>query len=229
MPVEKRPKDYYYQLGSEQFLEMYPAMEWNGMRHFRCADILYEAGEHQNATAHYILGSEEMVKSLFCLLVARDASLKKRPWFAKLFYSHTARHELLSDMFPLFLVLRRLMQPEKKIDGFLKNLGVFALNAFLGYTAHKWWENAEDRKQKAFYVDHDKKLIDPGNIDPYEVQISRSTVSLIRVEVYRSLREIEQASDEKVRRWIKELNFHKMDDLRLEAIKEFNIARDSIR
>ncbi|TCC88665.1 hypothetical protein EZ428_18685 [Pedobacter frigiditerrae] len=225
MAVNTRPKDYYYQLSSGQFLEMYPAMELNGLRHFRCADILYTAGEHQNATAHYILGSEEMVKSFFCLLVARDASLKARPWFARLFYSHTARHEILKDMFPLFLVLIRLMDPEKKIDGFWTGFSVFALNAFLGYTAHIWWEDAEGRKHKAFYVDHDKRLIDPGAIDPYEVEVARSTVSLIRAEVPRFLRRIEQAPDNRVRKWMKEFNFIKMDDLRLETIRQLNLVK----
>lgn len=225
MALKKKPKDYYYQLSSEQFLEMYPAMEANGMRHFHCGDILLHADEYQNAIAHYILGSEEMVKSFFCLLVARDASLKGRPWFAKLFYNHVARHELLRDLFPLFLVMIRLMESEKKIEGFWRGVGIFAVNVFLGYTSHKWWGNAEERKQKAFYVDYSQEIIDPSKIDPYEGEIAKNTVALIRREVPRLLRKIEQASDQKVRRWIEELNFHKMDDLRLEALKELKVVK----
>ena len=74
-------------------------------------------------------------------------------------------------------------------------------------------------------MDHKQSLIDPGMIDPYEAKITKSTVSLIRTEVPRFLRKIERTSDEKVRRWLQETNFHKMDDLRLEAIKQLNLAR----
>ncbi|MFC0513388.1 hypothetical protein ACFFGT_04225 [Mucilaginibacter angelicae] len=46
-------------------------MELNAQRHFRCANILAEAGEHQNAIAHLILSTEELIKTFGALLAAK--------------------------------------------------------------------------------------------------------------------------------------------------------------
>lgn len=83
-PASKQRKSWS-NLTKKEFEEVYPVMEQNAKRHYNCAEILAAASEHQNAIAHLILGSEELIKTFSGLLIAKGVNLKKQSWYRKLF------------------------------------------------------------------------------------------------------------------------------------------------
>ncbi len=115
--------------------------------------------------SHLILGSEELVKSFWCLLMSRNVNLKQLPWFTKLFYNHKVRHGLLKDFFSVYLFLFNSTLPTRsKGDGLLKNIQVLLSRSINAYGNYSWWKRADELKQQTFYVDFKDVLLDPSAI-----------------------------------------------------------------
>ncbi|WP_199139925.1 AbiV family abortive infection protein, partial [Pedobacter sp. ASV12] len=117
-------KSGWTSLSHAQYQQTFLVAKENAERQFLCAEILAKAYQYQNAIAHLILGSEELVKSFWCLLMGRNINLKKLPWFTKLFYNHKIRHDLLKDFFSVYLLFfNTSLSKRKKSDGILRILG----------------------------------------------------------------------------------------------------------
>lgn len=195
------------------------AME-NAQRQFSCAQILSNAGQHQNAIAHLILGSEELVKSFWCLLMARNLNLKKLPWFTKLFYNHKVRHDLLKDFFSIYLMFFNSSLPKrKKSDGVLRTLGVFIGRSITAYGNYRWWKYADVLKQRAFYVDFVNEVIDPASITVSDYTNALHYVTLFRNDLSEMIAKIERSTDTQLQLLVEELQLFEIDRLRQETYK----------
>ncbi|RZJ90846.1 MAG: AbiV family abortive infection protein [Chryseobacterium sp.] len=207
-------------LSQVQYKETFVVAGKNAERHFACSEILSSAGQHQNAIAHLILGSEELVKSFWCLLMGRNVDLKRLPWFTKLFYNHKIRHDLLKDFFSVYLLFFNSSLPKRKrSDGFFKTIGVFIGRSLTAYGNYRWWENADLLKQRAFYVDFADGIIDPALISASDYISALNYVTLFRNDFKQMVAKIESLSDSQLQNLIDELQLYEIDRLRQETYK----------
>lgn len=207
-------------LSHEQYKETFIVAMGNAERHFSCSEILAGAGQHQNAIAHLILGSEELVKSFWCLLMGRKINLKKLPWFTKLFYNHKIRHDLLKDFLSVYLLLFNSTLPKrKKSDGILKTIGIFLGRSITAYGNYLWWENADIIKQRAFYIDFEDGIIDPALISVSDYTSALNYVTLFRNDLRQMIAKIDSLSDDRLQKLVDELQIFEIDRLRQETYK----------
>lgn len=207
-------------LSPAQFQESFAIVSENAQRHFDCAELLSAAGHPQNGIAHLILGSEELVKSLWCLLMSRKVELKKLPWFTKLFYNHKVRHDLLKDFFTIYLFFFNSSLPKRKnSDGFLKTIWMFLGRSFAAYGNYRWWEGADGMKQRAFYVDFADGFLDPATITSADYSNAFSYVKLFRNDLKQIISKIERSSDKQLEDLVSDLQIFELDRLRQDAYK----------
>jgi AbiV family abortive infection protein len=203
-------------LSHKEFADIYPVVEANAQRHFRCADVLAGAGEHQNAIAHLILGTEELIKTFGTILAAKQTGVKQQSWFGKLFYHHKTRHDLIKDFFSIYMLFR-LPDMISSQKGFWAKLGHGILHATTAAGNFFWWKEADDLKQRAFYVDYLGKVIDPADITVDDYQKASRYVQLFKKEIGDLMREIASASPKELAILFEDLDFAKIDQLRKDA------------
>jgi AbiV family abortive infection protein len=218
--TKNNQKNGWTSLSQVQYREAFQVAMRNAERQFLCAEILSTAGQHQNAIAHLILGSEELIKSFWCLLMGRNVDLKKLPWFTKLFYNHKIRHDLLKDFFSVYLLFFNSSLPKrKKSDGVLKTIGAFIGRSVTVYGNYRWWENADVLKQRAFYVDFADGIINPASISPSDYTRALNYVTLFRNDFNDMVTKIDSLSDNQLQGIIEELQLFEIDRLRQETYK----------
>jgi AbiV family abortive infection protein len=214
-PAE-RPRNWS-DLTFNEFEDIYPIIELNAKRHFNCANILAEAGEHQNAIAHLILGTEELIKTFGALLAAKKMGVKKQSWFGKLFYHHKTRHDLIKDFFSVYLLFRAPAKPTIKKEVFWVTIGKGLLKIATATGNFFWWRDADDLKQRAFYVDYLGEIIDPAAITVTDYKKALGYVKLFEKDISGLMREIESVSPQELEFLVKDLDFEKIDQLRKQA------------
>lgn len=203
-------------LSHKELGEIYPVIEANAERHFRCAEVLAGAGEHQNAIAHLILGTEEQIKAFGTLLAAKQTGVKQQSWFGKLFYHHKTRHDLIKDFFSMY-ILFRLPDKANPKKGFWEKLGLGIIHAATAAGNFFWWKEADDLKQRAFYVDYLGKVIDPADITVDDYRKASGYVQLFKKEIGELMQEIVSASPKALAALFEDLDFAKIDELRKDA------------
>ena len=207
-------------LKPKEYANIFPIVIKNADRHFLCADILVQNDQPQNAISHLILGSEELVKSFWCLLMSRNVNLKQLPWFTKLFYNHKIRHGLLKDFFSVYLFFFNATLPSRsKGDGLLKNIQVLLSRSINAYGNYNWWKRADDLKQQTFYVDFKDGLLDPSSVTKADYDIALKYVTLFKDDLGRLITKVNSLSDQKLHALIDEFQFFEIDKLRQEAYK----------
>jgi AbiV family abortive infection protein len=215
-------------LSPVQFQESFAIVSANAQRHFDCAELLSAAGHPQNGIAHLILGSEELVKSFWCLLMGRKVDLRKLTWFTKLFYNHKVRHDLLKDFFTVYLFFFNSSLPKRKhSDGFLKIIGMVFGRSIAAYGNYRWWENADGMKQRAFYVDFADGFLDPGAITAADYTNALVYVKLFRNDLKQMVAKVDGSSDKQLQDLVDELQLFEIDRLRQEMYKELKVFKKS--
>lgn len=149
--------------------------------HFYIAENISSQSHYGAAISHLILGSEEMIKGVTLLLEAKGFKVRKIKGINKLFRQHGARHNLIRDLFSVWLFTRPLVIKWINTNGQYtvleadesgKITGGFVIEALfkilLGWTKAKnnfhWWVNADNLKQKGFYSDYSNGLQLPSNL-----------------------------------------------------------------
>jgi AbiV family abortive infection protein len=209
----------------KEFEGIYPTIELNAKRHFRCAEVLVKAGEHQNAIAHLILGTEELIKAFGGLLTAKRMGIKQQPWFGRLFYHHKTRHELIKDFFSIYLLINFSADRFKNRKGFWATVGKVIGNTVIAAGNYKWWNKADDLKQRAFYVDFVNVIIDPADITIDDYEIADRYVKIFREDITKLMREIETASPTRLKNMERDFDLNKIGELREQAYQLSKIKK----
>lgn len=202
-------------LSPTEYKDVYPVVEANAQRHFRCADILSSNGEYPNSVAHLILGTEELIKAFVCLLLSKGLSLKGQSWFEKMFTDHKTRHDLIKDFFSLYLTLN-YSADKIKVNGLISFLGSAIMNFMMAYGNYNWWNNADELKKCAFYVDYENGIVDPSDIDDYAYSGAKSYVGQFDRDITGLMRKLEIMTKIEFTDW-ERINFKEIDRLRKEA------------
>jgi len=201
----------------EEFEDIYPVIEQNAERHFRCATILAEASEHENAVAHLILGSEELIKAFCSLLAAKRCGVKQQSWVGKLFDHHKTRHDLIKDFFSIYLLFNASANETWATSGFWTSVGKVFLNVGIAAGNFLWWKKADNLKQRAFYVDYLGGIVDPAAISIDDYESALRYVNTFKKDIKQFMREIKSASPKQLVMWEKQLDLVKIDQLRKQA------------
>lgn len=208
-------------LKPSDYQDILPVILENADRHFSCAHILAKNDQPQNAIAHLILGSEELVKSFWCLLMSRKVNLKKLPWFTKVFYNHKVRHDLLKDFFSLYLFFFSTALPARnKGDGILKSIQVIITRTINAYGNYTWWDKADELKQQVFYVDYSDGIICPSAKNQSDYNSALNHITLFKEGIGKLTHKIQGMSDVELQTMIDEFQFFEIDKLRQEAYKK---------
>jgi len=211
----------FMNISTETCRQVYPEILANAARHRRCAEILSTQQEYSNAIAHLILGTEELLKGLVVLLESHGMRLRETEGFKKIFSDHKSRHYVLRDLIPIWLVIKKIFEefedPTAKTrlkpgaPGWLKIL-VGALNVaqegMQGYMQYKFWKDADDLKQKAFYVDFEDEISTPASATAEFYNTVNLHVEKVTKEVMKFIEEMENATPEES----KEFMQRAMDD-----------------
>lgn len=212
----ERPKNWS-DLSHEDFSTVYPVIESNARRHYHCAQLLADAHEYANAIAHLILGTEELIKTFGTLLAAKKTGIKQQSWFGKLFYHHKTRHDLIKDFFSIYLLFKPMAGSWSKKSGFWATLGKSVLHLANVAANFFWWKDADNLKQRAFYVDYAGKIIDPADICVEDYKKALRYVQLFEQEITDLMREIEKATPIELAKLFEDLDFNQIDKLRKQA------------
>ncbi|MCX2575692.1 MULTISPECIES: AbiV family abortive infection protein [Pedobacter] len=202
----------------QEFKSIYPVIEENANRHFRCAEILGKSDEPQNAIAHLILGTEELIKAFACLLMSRKVPLRQQSWFKKIFLHHKVRHDLVKDFFSMYLLFRFSSSTNLRPTGIFSFLGAALMNTAMATANYFWWSNADSLKQRAFYVDFINSIVDPSTITAGDYQVAKAYVNLFQKDIAKLMRSIEVMSDKELKSWTP-FNINELDKLREQAYK----------
>ncbi|WP_131537879.1 AbiV family abortive infection protein [Pedobacter nototheniae] len=217
----KTPSKIWTSLNARDYNSIYPVVLENADRHFSCADILAKNDQPQNAIAHLILGSEELIKSFWCLLMSRNVNLKQLPWFTKLFYNHKVRHDLLKDFFSVYLFFFNTTLPKRnKGDGVMKSIQILLSRTINAYGNYSWWKKADELKQQTFYVDYRDGIIDPSSITQTDYKTALNYVTFFKEDIGKLTLKIHGLSDIELQAMIDEFQVFEIDRLRQEAYKK---------
>ncbi|KIA92279.1 hypothetical protein OC25_17765 [Pedobacter kyungheensis] len=220
MNPKSQPVRSWTSLTPREYTDIVPIVIKNAKRHFLCADILAQNDQSQNAISHLILGSEELVKSFWCLLMSRNINLKQLPWFTKLFYNHKVRHELLKDFFSVYLfVFNSTLPTRSKGDSLLKNIQILLSRSVSAYGNYNWWKRADDLKQQTFYVDFKDGILDPSSFTKADYHIALNYITLFKEDMGKLIAKVNSLSDQELHNLIDEFQFFEIDKLRQEAYK----------
>lgn len=208
-------------LKPSDYKDILPVILENADRHFSCADILAKNDQPQNAIAHLILGSEELIKSFWCLLMSRNVNLKQLSWFTKVFYNHKVRHDLLKDFFSVYLFFfNTTLAARKSGDGILKSIQVLLIRTISAYGNYSWWDKADELKQQAFYVDYLDGIVDPSSKSQSDYKIALNYISLFKEDIGKLAQKIQNMSGRELQAMIDEFQFFEIDKLRQEAYRK---------
>ena len=211
----------FMNISSETCRQVYPEILANAARHRRCAAILATQQEYPNAMAHLILGTEELLKGLVILLESRGMRLRQIEGFKKIFSDHKSRHYVLRDLVPIWLVIKKIFEefenPTAKSR--LKTgapswwkvlIGAISVakEGLSGYMQYKFWNDADDLKQKALYVDFKDEISTPASATVGFYDIVNLQVEKVTKEVMKFIEEMENATPEESKAFIQKA----MDD-----------------
>lgn len=219
------PNRNWNDLSPKEFTSIYPVIEANAKRHFRCASILYDTGEHQNAIAHLILGTEELIKAFGCLLTAKGWAVKQQPWFGKLFKNHKTRHDLIKDFFSIYLLINFSAKRVKNKKGFWASVGQAIGSTVIAAGNYIWWKNADDMKQRAFYVDYINGLIDPADISKDDYETAARYVKIFEEDISGLMRKIEVATPGQLKIIEEDFDLNTIGKLREQAYQLANLKK----
>ncbi len=211
-------------LSTTEYKDVYPVVEANAQRHFRCANILASNGEYSNSVAHLILGTEELIKAFVCLLLSKGLSLKGQSWFEKMFTDHKTRHDLIKDFFSIYLTFNYSID-KIKVDGILSFFGSATLNIMMAFGNYSWWKNADELKKCAFYVDFADKVIDPSDVGEESYQVAKNYVGQFDKDITSLMRKLEIMKRIEFSDW-ERFNFKELDKLRKQA---YGIVKDKTK
>lgn len=195
-----KPKNFI-SLDAFECSNTYPVLIENAERHFCVSEILNENKEFPNAVSHLILGSEELIKAFFLMLVSKGFILRDVKGYNRIFFNHTARHSFMKEFFSIWLGFKNIMVIEKKRENenpWLYGLNVLIKSLRVTVTAtmnYEWWSNADLLKQRCFYVDFDEAIFSPATILETQYLEARNHVSTFRDEFKKIQLDFEEATE----------------------------------
>ena len=158
--MEKRS---FLQLSIDECGEYYQICSENGKRHFLVADQIAAIKQYGMAISHLILGSEELLKGLVLLMDHKGFNLRKIKGISRIFGDHRARHSVLKETFSVWLTISGILRKKPSLKNFL-------VGTIEGISNYYWWHQADDMKNRGFYVDFKDVLIDPASIKKEQYQ-----------------------------------------------------------
>lgn len=193
--------------------ENYRMIYHNGLSHFKAADSLSKQELFGFAISHLILGSEELIKFLVVQHNSGDEELfaddVKSTGKKSVFRQHAHKHSLLAEfqeaISPEFMAmfeenLKRSIMGNESIEGLEKfhanrfrKIGPFLHTAYQEINIpaaekdafYQWLENANELKNRGFYVDRDiNRLISPAEINKDDYAIAWKFCSAIIQQVH---------------------------------------------
>lgn len=154
----------------------------NGIKHFRYIEIAAKSDDFGFAVSHLVLGAEEMIKSLIMVCLHGDIGFINSKEKHSIFRKHDFKHFNIKDFFTSMTdkliidyeenYLQYYCYPEKcknkfqPISYFLSkslNVGEIGNEEINGLL--KLIENANDIKNKGFYVDFKSDWVSPEDIN----------------------------------------------------------------
>lgn len=188
------------QLSPEQCKSVYIVIKRNAISHFTAADLLATSGDHPNAIGHLVLGSEELIKSFFLMLQGSEFPVQTITNYNKLFYTHTARHNVLKELYSVYWFFTQLAEwpkRNKKHNTFQHYLMQFKYivdtvnNSILN---HGWWDRADKIKQNCFYVDHNQDgILSPDDFDQVKYNEANKFAGKLRQDLLEMMTDFENA------------------------------------
>src|ERR1700753_2495645 len=143
-------------LSPEQCKSVSLVIKNNAHSHFKASDILAATGDQANAIAHLILGSEELIKSFFLTLQSAGFPMRSIVNYNKLFYTHTARHNVVKELHSAFWFFSHLAEWPKRNSRHNTFQHYFMQFKYLvdsvnnALQNHVWWDRADKIKQNCF-------------------------------------------------------------------------------
>jgi AbiV family abortive infection protein len=194
-------------ISRETCAKIYHDILANAESHRRCANILAKENEYPNSVAHLILGTEELLKGFVMLLESRGMNLRQIDGFKKIFNDHKSRHYILRDLIPIWIVIKKIadefeeptaitrLKPgaPKWMQWVIGALSV-AHEGMNGYMQYQFWKEADQLKQKAFYVDYEDTLCLPSEITKDFHSLVERKVDRVTREVKEFIEELEKAT-----------------------------------
>ncbi|TAJ49986.1 MAG: AbiV family abortive infection protein [Chitinophagaceae bacterium] len=171
------PKEHsrFMEATAEQCATFYPVVIKNAERHYKTAQVIAASGDYANAVAHIVLSGEEFLKAVVLYLDSKELGIRKIPGIHKLFYQHVLRHNVIKMVFSVLQFLQTTKEGMKMgIPGTLLGL---VKGYYKGRANKAWWNQADQLKLKAFYVDYTSTLSDPVSITEtdYKTALLRGT------------------------------------------------------
>ncbi len=87
----------------------------------------------------------------------------------------------------------------KTVKGVLQ----FIQGGFDAYSNYRWWEEADQLKQKGFYVDYKNGLLTPEIFTVDQYQIALKNISMIKNDLDSFIRAINSMGDQELKRFRK--------------------------
>jgi AbiV family abortive infection protein len=217
----------FFNLSAKECALAYPIVVENGDRHGRVAAILADNNEYGNAVSHLILGAEELLKATLLVMESKGFNLRHNKSIGKLFSHHWARHAIFKEPLSIWLFFQRLIKngsnsASNKGVGFFGMAVRFFYGAMDGYLNYAWWDQADERKERGFYVDWCGSLVDPGSITKEQYEIALHHSKSLQRELKKFIALIGNAGKEKVAYYIDLFKASGAEELLTETIFKSN-------
>lgn len=206
-------------LDTKECLLVYKSVLDNGQSHLDVAEILASNNKFPVAISHLILGSEELIKGLLLFLEGKAFDLRKHKEINLLFNNHKARHTTIwSSLFMWTLIkhLSNLFNPGISLRKIFKLFD----GLFIADDSKKWWKNAEELKQRGFYVDYNNKIILPTELSDKDYKETNGYVQMLKKEIFLAIKKVEEFSTEDLNNLKEKINEVKYDKMIAEAIQK---------
>lgn len=189
-------------LNKQQCCEVYPVIRQNAAKHFHAAKLLASHKDYGNGIAHLILGTEEQIKSIVLMLQGYDFPVRDIVYYDKLFYLHSARHNVLKEFHSIFVFADSISKysAARKLKNNNETFGQMFMGGLQsvkkGVENYIWWDSADKLKQNCFYLDYtDEGLIDPAIIDEKQWNIALKFVSKFTLDLQVLMETVANATD----------------------------------
>jgi AbiV family abortive infection protein len=175
----------FLETSSLECLTLYPSIIENGRSLMQSSELLAASGKFGVARSLLILGIEEWIKGTILLLKGhgvRITEIDQLKW--TLTGNHKTRHESAA-LFQLLNLIATIPQ-QFSVKNFLQELNNLAagksdfgdfFNSILPISNLDhidWWSNADEFKNRGFYVDLKKRLLHPDEITREQFEHSKS-------------------------------------------------------
>jgi AbiV family abortive infection protein len=222
----------FMQLSPEECEAVSKAVMDNAYTHRRIANFLADTKEHSNAIAHLILATEEYIKGLVLFLDSKGFEFRKVEGVQKLFYMHVPRHNLLKEIFTVWLLMKPYIgrqiqrdgKPTRKdriskiLDGTI-NIAQLFLGGATGFVNYRWWEQADKLKQRGFYVDYQEELISPNQIGSEDWITASKNVEVIFEDIDKFMNHIGNLNNHELKSLHKNFDDSQIKDMVAETIR----------